>query len=390
MGCGMRKIALVMVLLSFGAMIGCAEIARPTAQVTSSMGPDIQEATLEPYDGPKARLAVSSFTVKAAKAYGAIGDGLADMLATSLFQTNRYVVLERQALAHVLAEQDLGASGRVRPETGARIGEIEGAELLVMGTVTEFEPGSAGAAAGVGASVGGTVGGVMGWPGYVIGSVLGTAAGSIQTSHVAIDLRIVDTRTSRIVAATSVEGKATDIAGLGALAGPDLGVGLSGYAKTPMEKAVRLAIQKAVGFVVSKTPAQYYRHVDVQKAAPLPAATPATKEGTQPAVQEVSAPTGATPETPQMPTKAPTIAATSPAPSLMAPPASETTPILYVRTQYANLREGADTSARVVGLLKKGMKLTLLGESGEWYRVKLEDGKEGWVLRSVTSLQPQQ
>jgi len=65
-----------------------------------------------------------------------------------------------------------------------------------------------------------------------------------------------------VVAATTVQGKATDITGLGAVSGAQLGVGLSGYAKTPMEKAVRIAIQEAVNFLVSKTPAEYYQFTD--------------------------------------------------------------------------------------------------------------------------------
>jgi curli biogenesis system outer membrane secretion channel CsgG len=123
-----RASRVVIVGLCLAVLGGCAELMQPTARVTSAAGPDIQQATLEPYDGPKARIAVSRFVVKAAKAYGAIGDGLADMLATALFQSNRYVVLERQALSDVLAEQDLGASGRVRAETAAAIGRIEGAD----------------------------------------------------------------------------------------------------------------------------------------------------------------------------------------------------------------------------------------------------------------------
>lgn len=59
------------------------------------------------------------------------GDGMAEMLANALFATNRFIVLERQSLDDVLREQDLGASGRVRKETAARIGEIEGADLLI-------------------------------------------------------------------------------------------------------------------------------------------------------------------------------------------------------------------------------------------------------------------
>ncbi|HBH01898.1 MAG TPA: hypothetical protein DDZ42_08250 [Candidatus Rokubacteria bacterium] len=376
-----RASRVVLMGLCLPLIAGCAELMQPTARVTSSTGPDIQQATLEPYDGPKARIAVSRFAAKAAKASGAIGDGLADMLATALFQSNRYVVLERQALSDVLAEQDLGASGRVRPETAAAIGRIEGAELLVVGTVSEFDPGTAGAGASVGGTVGSTVGSAAGGWGGAVGYILGTLAGSVQTSHVAIDLRIVDTRTSRVVAATSVQGKATDIAGLGAISGPDLGVGLSGYSRTPMEKAVRIAINEGVNFVVSKTPAQYYRYTE-------PAST------TQPPPPVTVGPTQAPPPVPPIPAATAPVAPPSqpvaaiPPPSTP-PPASETTPILYVKTQFANMRAEPGNTARVLAILKKGMKLTVLDEKSEWYRVKLEDGREGWVAPSVVSIQPE-
>lgn len=362
-----RSISLFLPAVYLTLTTGCAEMMQPTAQVTSTGGQDIQQATLEPYEGPKARMAVSRFAVKAAKAYGTIGEGLADMLATALFQSNRYIVLERQALSDVLAEQDLGASGRVRQETATKIGQIEGAELLVVGTVTEFEPGTAGAGASVGGSVGSTVGSAAGWGGSIAGYLLGTLAGSVQTSHVAIDLRIIDARTSRVVAATSVQGKATDIAGLGSLAGGNLGVGLSGYARTPMEKAVRVAIQEAVNFVVGKTPAQYYRYTEGAQmaASPAPAPPPPPASG-QPSQLVAAVPSPSTP-----------------------PPASETTPILYVKTQFANMRGEPSTNAKVLAVLKKGMKLTVLEEKNEWYRIKLDDGKEGWVAASITSLQPE-
>ena len=225
----------LVVLMALGTMLiaGC----RPTAKVTSHGGPSIAEAQREAYDGSKARVAVSRFSDKTAKGstwYSAqIGDGMADMLATLLFHTNRYVVVERQELGDVLAEQDLGASGRVRKETAAPIGEIEGAELLVTGAVTEFEPGASGG-----------------------GAVLPGIGGGVRKSHVAIDLRVVDARTSRNVLATSVEGTASDVGGF-----TTMGVGgLGGYAKTPIEKAIRIALDAAVQFMVSQTPAQYYRH----------------------------------------------------------------------------------------------------------------------------------
>jgi curli biogenesis system outer membrane secretion channel CsgG len=168
-----------------------------------------------------------------------------DMLATSLFNTNRYIVLERQIMNEILAEQDLGASGRVKKETAAAIGEIEGAELLVTGAVTEFQPGSGGGGGGLGG---------------IFGSVVGAVAGGFRKSHIAIDLRVIDTRTSRIVAATSVEGEAKDFKIGGLSVGSSVGGGLGGYSKTPMEKAVRIALGAAVDFIVTKTPEKFYHY----------------------------------------------------------------------------------------------------------------------------------
>ena len=72
----------------------------PTARGTSQGGPTIDQAQAEDAMGPKARVAVNKFTDKSAKgrSTGEIGDGMAEMLTTALFNTNRYIVLERQTL----------------------------------------------------------------------------------------------------------------------------------------------------------------------------------------------------------------------------------------------------------------------------------------------------
>jgi curli biogenesis system outer membrane secretion channel CsgG len=269
---GMRKRAVVglTAVLIFGLATGTsAQLFGPKATVTSPDGKSIEEAQQEAYDGPKARIAVNRFTDKTGKGWwtGAIGDGMADMMATALFHTNRYIVLERQTLGDVLKEQDLATAGRIKKGTEAPVGEIEGAELLITGAVTEFE----GAQSGVGGGIGG-IGGTA-------GRILGGIAGGIKNAHMAIDVRVVDTKTSRIVAAASVEGKATDFALGGALAGAGgggaLGGALGGWSKTPTEKALRICIQEAVKFIVSKTPANYYRYKPgggVVTAAAAPAA----------------------------------------------------------------------------------------------------------------------
>ena len=248
----MRKTFAFTALLAVIIWLGsCA----PTAQVTSSGGPSVAEAQAERYDGPKARIAVGEFQDKTAKGgwtggwlgmfgmnFKQIGDGMQDMLTTALFNTNRYIVLEREQLGEVLKEQDLAATGRIKKGTEAPTGEIYGAELLITAAITEFE----GGAKGVG---GGT-------------KVLGvTVGGGVKKAHIAIDIRIIDTKTSQIVAATSVEGSATNFA-LGGLTniGGSLPVALGGFSKTPTEKAIRVCIQKAVEYIVSQTPADYYQH----------------------------------------------------------------------------------------------------------------------------------
>jgi curli biogenesis system outer membrane secretion channel CsgG len=218
---------------------GCATMP-PTAQVTSGGGPGIAEAQAVPYNGPKARITVSKFTDKSGKGGWEVGQGMTDMLSTALFNSNRFIVLERGELGEVLKEQDLATQGRVKKGTEAPIGEIEGAELLVVGAITEFEPNASGG--GLGLITGGFGAGI-----------------GVRMAHIAVDLRVIDAKTSRILAATTVEGKAQDIGGLAGIAvGGPLAVGLGGYSKTPMEKAVRLCLQTAVNFIAQQTPAQYY------------------------------------------------------------------------------------------------------------------------------------
>lgn len=255
-------------LLIIIVFAGCA----PTAEVTQGYGgPDMYSAQMAPYNGPQARIAVSRFTDKTAKGWwtGEIGDGMADMLSTALFNSSRFIVLERSTLSDVLAEQDLGASGRVSQETAAPIGQVEGAELLVTGAVTGFEPDSGG--------LGGAIGGLFGSP-------YGEIAGSFKNAYLAIDVRVIDARTSRILAAGTIEGRATDFGGGFAVIGGSLGGGLSGWSKTPMEKALRVCIAKAVEFITNRTPTTYY-HYQQQTSGP-----PATSYGPPQSGTQQSAP----------------------------------------------------------------------------------------------------
>ena len=218
----MFKTFTILILMPFLFFLSsCA----PTAEVVVKEGPTIAQAQAEPVSGKKLRIAVMGFENKTR--YD-VGRGMWAMLTTSLFRTNKFIVIEREELRDILLEQRLGTTGVVSSETAAPTGEVEGAQVLIYGTVTEFEPGQKG---------------------------MSTIVGGAQQSHVAIDMKLVDARTSRILAATTVKGKSTDV-NLNSKMLKYVGVSplyyLEIWNNTPVGSAIRLCIDKAVDYVVTK------------------------------------------------------------------------------------------------------------------------------------------
>jgi curli biogenesis system outer membrane secretion channel CsgG len=344
------------------AVIWCVVViggaASAVGQVRPGQGPTMEQARGERYDGPKARIAVADFEDKMSSTgqYRAeYGRGMADMLATALFNTNRYIVLERQKLTYVLAEQDLGASGRVKRETAAPIGELEGAELLVTAAVTGFDPGVAGG--------GGTASGVLGTLfGKAAGQTMGNIAGGLRRAHVALDLRVIDTKTGRVVAANSVQGSATEFSGTLGAANTTFSGALGGFAKTPMERAIREAIQHSVDFVVSQTPAKFYR---VAAAAPNPPPVPELQSA--PPAQAPPQPMVTTPAAP--PPAQPQLANVPPG----AVPSPRTITIDRNPKLMAELSEARQRGAVV------SVTVTVRNPSGSAQRLELA-GKETYLL----------
>jgi curli biogenesis system outer membrane secretion channel CsgG len=268
----------IVVLLS-----GCADVSRvmtgsPT--ITSTSPQSVYQVQAEPYNGPKARVAVMKFENKTGVYYEAsrsgttiqvvdpsagqektvtvrdpIGEGMREQLITALAQTNAFILLERQALKDIMKEQELGASGRVRSETAPTIGELEGADFLIYGAVTEYLPSQASVAIGGGIGALPRPSDPTVSPGNVFVQILArkAVASFMQQDHVAIDLRIVDARTGRIVNATSVEARPRDLgAALGGMFGETL-LGIGGQYQTPIQKAVRACMIKAANWIAENT-----------------------------------------------------------------------------------------------------------------------------------------
>lgn len=67
-----------------------------------------------------------------------IGKGILALLTKRLAEEGKYRIVERKNIQKVLSEQDFGASNRVKQGTQAKIGRVQGADAILMGTITVF------------------------------------------------------------------------------------------------------------------------------------------------------------------------------------------------------------------------------------------------------------
>lgn len=189
---------------------------------------------------------------------------LADALANELVASGGLQVVERQNVQAVLSEQEMAELGIVRPmEGGFGSGQMTRAQYLILGQVSAYE-------ADVEIKENENSQSFLGF-----GNREGVAEAK---SYVAIDLRIVDSTTGNILAATTVEGRATNTAQvnersgsleplatvIGDATGSERGAGalLLGVAKTfsysedssesnrvPVAKAIRAALVAGSSYV---------------------------------------------------------------------------------------------------------------------------------------------
>lgn len=58
----------------------------------------------------------------------------------------------------------------------------------------------------------------------------------------------------------------------------------------------------------------------------------------------------------------------------------------YIKSSRANLRAGASKQCPVVGFLTKGKTVSLLGKTGNWLYIQLQDGTNAWIYKSLIAL----
>ncbi|MCW8883698.1 MAG: hypothetical protein OQK12_00415 [Motiliproteus sp.] len=218
------------------SLVGCKQ------QIVKSAVTEQERAGVQ-CTGPKMRVAV--MPVGATGKLGSfegfdVGEALASQLTTALEQTDCFVVTDRMALSHILREQELGLAGVTNPETAAKAGRVIGAQVLVKADITEFEPQKESGGINLGFASSSLPFGIR----------LGGNSGS---SHVAIDLRLLDASTGEVLFSERVEASSKSRGLAVGLDFKKISVGGDKFYKTPMGQATRVALNDAVFYVIKGT-----------------------------------------------------------------------------------------------------------------------------------------
>jgi curli biogenesis system outer membrane secretion channel CsgG len=161
---------------------------------------------------------------------GGVGRVLTNILTNELAARPAFTVVERRRLQAILEEQELGLSGRLAPGEGAKIGQLTGADYLVMGTVTAFERDVERSSKRA----------------FLFGS---GAATETTKSYLALDLRVVDTTTGEISYARSIEGKVTRTEKNVGIGLGQAGFGYESLSDPADAKVVRAAVIEVIDYL---------------------------------------------------------------------------------------------------------------------------------------------
>lgn len=192
-----------------------------STRMTQAVSANVTEKVDSRYTGPKRRVGVVDFADKTAYG-GRLGTAASDILITELAKTGKFIVVERDKIEKLMAEQRLGMSGAIDPNTAAKMGKILGLNAIVTGSISQFGVNTTGAD-------------------YLL------VQRKKQIADATVDIRVVDTETGQVLYADSGEGKSTSSTGA------VLGLGTrGGYNETIEGEALRAAISQLVENITSQ------------------------------------------------------------------------------------------------------------------------------------------
>lgn len=171
----------------------------------------------------KPRIAVVGFENNtSSKVWGdRLGEAAADELTTQLVRSGHFTVVERSQIQKILDEQHAGQSGAIDPATAAEVGKILGAQVVLLGSITQF-------------SVDEKSGGIGGF------------SASYAEAESVLDVRVVNVNTSEIISVAEGQGKKR----FGGASFKDVNLERSfdeGVAQEALRPAVESAIEELIG-----------------------------------------------------------------------------------------------------------------------------------------------
>src|SRR5258706_752071 len=172
--------------------------------------------------GLKRRIGVVDFENKTTYGANRLGPSASDILITELAKSGKFIVVERDKMNSIMAEQKLGMTGAINPATAAKVGKILGLNAIVTGAISQFGETTEGSE-------------------YLI------TQSKNQIVKCTVDIRVVDAETGQVLYADSGSGLSRKHSG------GVLGLGTrAGYDETLEGEALRAAIVKFVNNIVTQ------------------------------------------------------------------------------------------------------------------------------------------
>lgn len=189
-----------------------------------------------------------------------VSKGVSEILVNRLVKDGTYSLIERSRIEAVLAEQNLGQSGRLDPATVARVGKILGVDAVIIGSVTRMDIQER----------------RSGFGGAILPFGLGVATTDVD-AYVQLNIRMVSTSTGEILAVAEGQGNVSQsdsqVAGFGSGFG-----GAGGASTSNAEKLLFLSTAQAIDQVST----------EIVKSAPKLAALPVSAPDLTAIVADIS------------------------------------------------------------------------------------------------------
>ncbi|MBM4255249.1 MAG: hypothetical protein FJ147_05065 [Deltaproteobacteria bacterium] len=253
---------------------GC--VSRPRPKVVEVAPTEAPRPPQRTWVGERAKVVIFEFDNKlAVETSGkrglvdaAFGSNLKKHLVMGLQQTEQFAVLDPRGAKRVLTAQDFTPAGEIKRKLLQKLGPFEGAEFLIAGSVTAYQPSQTSLRAGLDADP------LLGGKGVKQGgktTPLAKAFASLPVAkqdRISIELRLIEAATGKIIETTVLEGTPQELSQpRGGLFDEKFSTP-SGTLSTPMQKALRVCTIKAVDWIAETGLA--HRGRAVARPAPLP------------------------------------------------------------------------------------------------------------------------